>query len=192
MRPSIKLVALLALAFLATVFAFAVAPNHGRAMTIGGANALNIEGSPQCSGPPTAGNYLQFNSGQWCDAALPASPTLPSAFYSVYIATLNGQALNLVLGAVFPPVAGHIVAIDATQLVASAGCTTQAQICAMTGTTCVASGTLTLDTATTHASPTLSGAFSAAQQIGIKIATADAGCTTHAQAINVALTTSTP
>jgi hypothetical protein len=189
MRPTIKLVAIAALALLALVLAMAIAPDHGHSMTIGGSGALNIEGSPQCSGPATAGNVLEFNSGQWCDAALPASPTI---YWTTYLGTVNGLTNGTSLNTVFLPAAAHVTRIQAQQLIASAGCTTQAQICIMNPATCVTGGTLTLDTAGSHTSAALSDANTGGNTDVVKISQADSGCGTHAQAINITVSFTFP
>lgn len=191
MRSAIRLAALaIAIVGLALLFK----PAHGPAMTIGNGTSITIEGQNLCGGPPTDGNFLQYSGGQWCDATVPTPtpPTYPNTILNAYISTLNTLAANTIVQLVNPTVAGHIVGIQAIQLIASAGCTTQAQICALNASSCVASSTLTLNTTGNHASPTLSAAFTPAQQVGVMVQTADSGCSTHAQAVNVALLIATP
>lgn len=186
MRPSVKLGLIAAAIFAMVVASFMVKPEHGRAMTVGGGSTITLEGSPLCSGPPTAGNFLQFNSGQWCDAGF------PRLYLSGFISTVNTLAAGAAVTQFQTPTAAHLVQFMAQQLVASAGCSTEAQICVEDGGNCLPNSTLTLQTAGLHNTAAISQIMTSNTIDQVEISRQDSGCGGHAQGINFVAIMSTP
>lgn len=179
MRPKLSRIAIALLGLGLILSALVVGPKKGRAITIGGGGAITLEGEPLCAGPPTTNNYLQFSGSQWCDASSPVS------YITAYISTLAGATTSTIYLSWAPPNSIHIRTIEAQQGLASAGCSTQAVIGVNIGGVYFADTELTLSTAGHHANLSLNDAISANATPALQVQTADSGCGTHAQGINV-------